>query len=124
MAEARHIFELLVEIEPFRPGIEMLAAVRATQIIVAAAVVRARSREISALAQLVENRPRPPVEMRIDNVHGALLPIGCFQTILVGGPHPVNAGCRPVAWSWTGNSAMICSRMQRKTPGERDGPII
>ena len=76
MAEARHVFELLVEIEPLGPAVEMLAAVGTAPIIVAAARIDPRVGEILALAQLVENRPGPPMEMRVDDVHGALLPSG------------------------------------------------
>jgi hypothetical protein len=35
-----------------------------------------RAGKILALAQLVENRSGPPMEMRVDDVHGALLPDG------------------------------------------------
>ena len=71
-----HVFELLVEIEPLGPGVEMLAGVGAAPIVVAAARIDPRVGEILALAQLVENRPGPPMEMRVDDVHGALLPNG------------------------------------------------
>ena len=76
VAEARHVLELLVEIEPLGPGIEMRAAAGAPHVVVAAALVDFGLGEILALAELVENRPGPPVEMRIDDVHGALLPNG------------------------------------------------
>src|SRR5580658_373256 len=51
----------------------MLAAVLSAPIVVAAAAVDARVGEILALAKLVENRPRPPMKVRIDNVHVRLL---------------------------------------------------
>ncbi len=76
VAQARHVFELPVEIEPLGPGVEMAAAVLPAKIAVAALVVDVRPGEILALAQLVENRSRPPMEMRVDDMHGALLPDG------------------------------------------------
>src|SRR4029077_19244463 len=75
VAKARHVFELLVEIEPFGPGVEMAAGALPAKIAVATLVVDARLGKILALAQPVENRPGPPMEMRVDDVHGALLPI-------------------------------------------------
>src|SRR5262249_16890353 len=68
--EPVHVFELLVEIEPFGPAVEELAGVGAPHVIVAAALVDSRARIVLALAELVENRPGPPMEMRIDDVHG------------------------------------------------------
>src|SRR6185369_12431331 len=70
MAEAVHVFELLVEIEPLGPAVEMLAAVGAASVVVATARVDAGARVVPALAKLVENGSRPPMEMRVDDVHG------------------------------------------------------
>jgi hypothetical protein len=46
------------------------------KIAVAALVVDVRPGEFLALAQLVENRSGPPMEMGVDDVHGALLENG------------------------------------------------
>jgi hypothetical protein len=54
----------------------MLAARGAAHIVVATALIDPRFREILTLAQLVENRPGPPMKMRIDDVHERLLPNG------------------------------------------------
>ena len=99
VAEAVHVFELLVEIEPLGPGVEMLAAGVAAHVVVAAALVDARLGEVLALAELLENRAGPPMKMRIDDVHGrAVLPLAHRPDfkILEGGLFRVNAprpGC-------------------------------
>jgi hypothetical protein len=92
VAEAVHVFELLVEIEPLRPGIEMLAAGGSAHVVVAAALVDPGLGEFAALAQLVENRAGPPMEMRVDDVHGTT---SCgmadeYRSILERGGTPVN----------------------------------
>ena len=51
----------------------MLTAVRSAHVVIAAALIDARFRKFSAFTQFVENRAGPPMEMRIDDVHGALL---------------------------------------------------
>ncbi len=68
VAQPVHVGELRVEFEPFRtehePGFAFLAPV-----IVAAARIPLGPRIALALAQLLEHRARPPVEMRIDDMH-------------------------------------------------------
>jgi len=76
MAEAVHVFERLVEVEPLGPGVEVATAALPAVIAVTALVVDVGLGEILAFAQLVENRSGPPMEMRVDDVHGALLPDG------------------------------------------------
>jgi hypothetical protein len=65
-----HVFKLLVEIEPLGPGVEVLTASAAAHVVVAATVVDPRLGEAATLAELVEDRTRPPVEVRVDDVHG------------------------------------------------------
>src|SRR3984885_2916225 len=69
MAEAIHVLELPVEIEPFRPGVDRWASIM-SQITVSAAAVAFRARIAAALAELLEDVSRPPVEMGIDDPHG------------------------------------------------------
>ena len=87
VAEAVHVFELLVEIEPLGPGVEMLAGLGPAHVVVAAALVDPSLGEILALAELFENRAGPPMEMRVDDMHGMM---SCRwagdSTILRGGP--------------------------------------
>ena len=74
MAEAVHMLELLVEVEPLGPAVDRLAELGAAPIAVATTVVGRGTGKILALAELLENRPRPPMKMRIDNMHARLLP--------------------------------------------------
>ena len=69
VAEAVHVFELLVEIEPLGPGVEMLAGVGAAHVVVAAALVDPALGVLGALAELLEDRARPPVKVGVDDVH-------------------------------------------------------
>ena len=62
------MLELAVEIEPFRPGVDRWAS-RMSQITVSAAAVAFRARIAAALAKLLEDVSRPPVEMGIDDPH-------------------------------------------------------
>ncbi len=71
VAEAVHVFELLVEIEPLGPGVQVLTGIGAAHVVVAAALVDLAPRVVLPRAELVENRARPPMEMGIDDVHGA-----------------------------------------------------
>jgi hypothetical protein len=72
VTEAVHVFELLVEIEPLGPGVQMLAGLGAAHVVVAATLVDPGRGEPLPLAELFENRAGPPMEMRVDNVHGML----------------------------------------------------
>src|SRR5215472_5302567 len=75
----------------------MAARAGAAEIAVAALVIDFGPRELAALAELVENRPGPPMEMGVDDVHGALLPKRLeFTVILVIGGWRVNAIWRSV----------------------------
>src|SRR5580704_16862210 len=74
----------------------MAATDLAAEIAVAAFLVNLGSRKLRALAQLVEERPGPPMKMRVDDVHVSLLPgtgikMAEDTTILVKGAFPVNA---------------------------------
>ena len=69
MAEPVHVLELLVEIEPLGPAVDRQAAAGAALIAVAAAGVGRGARKVLALAELLQDRPGPPMEMGIDNVH-------------------------------------------------------
>src|SRR5580700_8866355 len=74
----------------------MAATALAAEIAVAAFLVNLGFRKLRALAQLVEERPGPPMKMRVDNVHVSLLSDAGIQTaedttILVKGAFPVNA---------------------------------
>src|SRR5262249_17327310 len=92
VAEAVHAFELLVEIEPLGPAVEVLAAVGAPHVIVAAAPIDPRAGVVLAPGELVENRPGPPMEMRVDDVHGA----SCrCETMLRSRVFPVNETSGP-----------------------------
>src|SRR5262249_37512223 len=70
VAEAVHVRELLVEVEPFLPAVEVGAALGAAPVVVAAARIRHRPRIALAPGERLENGWRPPVEVRIDDVHG------------------------------------------------------
>src|SRR5262249_38210200 len=97
MAEPVHMLELLVEVEPLGPAVEDVIAALLAQIGVAAAVVALRARKAFALAQPLRDRARPPVEMRIDDVHGAV-PNGAgggFAPILPSRPHAEEGAQRP-----------------------------
>jgi len=63
------MFELPVEIEPFRPGVQRGTSLM-SHIVVPAAVVAFCARITVALAKLLEDLSRPPVEMGIDDSHG------------------------------------------------------
>ena len=69
VAERVHRFELAVEIMPFGPTAEHVIAAAFEQARIAAAGVDRRRRASLAFAQRLENRSRPPVEVRIDDVH-------------------------------------------------------
>ena len=75
VAKAVHMFELLIEIEPFGPTVQRWAA-RLSYIIVAAAAIALRTRIGAALAKLLEDASRPPMEMRIDDPH-SVYPLIC-----------------------------------------------
>src|SRR5262245_60098162 len=70
MAEPVHVLELLVEVEPLGPAAQDIVAAVLAIISVAAAIVDLGARIGPALAHAIGNRARPPVEMRIDDVHG------------------------------------------------------
>ncbi len=71
VAEPVHMFELLVEIEPLRPGIQRRPALM-SDIIVAAAGIFLRTADKSLrLQKRLEHAARPPVEMRVDDFHTA-----------------------------------------------------
>jgi hypothetical protein len=72
VAKTVKILELLVEIEPLRPAVEMLTTVGAAHIVVTAERIHAGFGKASALAELFENRAGPPVKMRVNDVHGKL----------------------------------------------------
>ena len=70
----------------------MLAAVLPAHVVIAAALVDARFWKIVTLTQSVEDRAGPPMEMQINDVHGALLAKQpALQRILTAGTSPVNA---------------------------------
>ncbi len=68
------MFELLVEIEPFGPAIEMGTGIGRAVIVVSAGLVHigAGKLRLGALTQLVEDRAGPPVKMGINDVHGSV----------------------------------------------------
>src|SRR6266566_7797560 len=68
MAKPIHMFELPVEIEPFRPGVERGTSLM-SHIVVSAAVVAFCTRVTIAPAKLLEDLSGPPVEMGIDDPH-------------------------------------------------------
>src|SRR2546422_4528138 len=72
MAKPIHMFELPVEIEPFRPGVERGTSLM-SHIVVSAAVVAFCARVTVAPAKLLEDLSGPPVEMGIDDPHGVAL---------------------------------------------------
>src|SRR5437867_7293162 len=87
---ARHVqvFDLAVEIAPFSPTVER-PALRISHIIVSAAPIAFRPRIAAALAKLLEDLSRPPVEMGIDDPHGVYLDrlgfayaLGCYAGTL------------------------------------------
>ena len=63
------MLELFVEIKPLRPAVQMCAAAGAALIVVAAPLIALGAGILFALAQALEDGARPPVEMRIDDVH-------------------------------------------------------
>src|SRR5258708_1458543 len=69
MAEAIHMLELLVEVEPLGPAVDRLAAAGAAPVAVAAAGIALGPGKVRALAKLIQDRPGPPMEMRVDYVH-------------------------------------------------------
>src|ERR1700736_3125210 len=70
VSEPVHVFKLLVEIEPFGPAVEMLSTARAPHVVVAALPVDLGTGIFLAPAKLVENGSGPPMEMRVNDVHG------------------------------------------------------
>jgi hypothetical protein len=71
----------------------MLTAVRTPHVVVAAFVVDPRCRITLAFAKALENRPGPPMEMRVDNVHGKVSCCsGSDLSSLEGATRLVNAG--------------------------------
>src|SRR5262249_49121469 len=72
MAKTIHMFELTIEIEPFRPRVKRWASLM-SDIVVSAASVAFRARIATAFTELLENLSRPPVEMRIDDAHDVSL---------------------------------------------------
>ena len=72
VAEPVHVRELLVEIEPIGPAVEVRAGAVAAPVVVTAVGVAPSAWESLPLAKLVEHRARPPMEMGVDDVHGFL----------------------------------------------------
>src|SRR5207247_5104647 len=85
MAKPIHMFELPVEIEPFRPGVERGTSLM-SHIVVSAAVVAFCARVTVALAKPLEDLSGPPVEMGIDDPHD--LPESVTQRGLFRGRTP------------------------------------
>ncbi|PYS38225.1 MAG: hypothetical protein DMG14_18500 [Acidobacteria bacterium] len=75
MAKTVHVFELSVEVEPFRPRVERRASFM-SHIVVSAAAVAFRPMIAAAIAQLLQDLSRPPVEMGVDDPHGVYLGFG------------------------------------------------
>ena len=95
VAEAVHVFELLVEIEPLGPAVEMSAAACTARVVVAALAVHRGPRVVLALAQLVEDRARPPMKMRIDDVHAEVPAAKSAILRLRTGPSGQRGPCGP-----------------------------
>jgi hypothetical protein len=72
VAKTFQILELLVEIEPFRPAVEMLTTVGAAHVVVTAVRIHSGFGKTSALTELFENRAGPPVKMRVNDLHRKL----------------------------------------------------
>src|SRR5690349_15857531 len=68
MAETIHVLELPVEIKPLCPRIERRPPLM-SQVSVSAAGVAFRMRIAAPLAELLQEIPRPPMKMGVDDPH-------------------------------------------------------
>src|SRR5204863_2944629 len=102
MAKPIHMFELPVEIEPFRPGVERGTSLM-SHIVVSAAVVAFCARVTVAPAKLLEDLSGPPVEMGIDDPHGVCskqhstgyhATVGAVDEAVKSGENPVRCRIR------------------------------
>ena len=82
MAELVHRLELAVEIEPLGPAPELVVGALFEPARVAAAVVDPGIGHRRSPAQPLDHRTRPPVEMRVDDVHRDGPPAGRAQSSL------------------------------------------
>ena len=64
-----HMGELPIEIEPFRLKVQESGRSLLAPVIVAAIGFAAHTRVDAAALQLLEKPPRPPMKMRVDDVH-------------------------------------------------------
>jgi hypothetical protein len=69
----------------------MLAGVGAAHVVVAAALIDLTPGIFGALAELLEDRTRPPMEVGVDDVHVGHPASGEDSMILGPAPFPVNA---------------------------------
>src|SRR5438876_3160242 len=82
MTQAIHMFELPVEIKPFRPGIDRRTALM-SEIVVSAAAVAFRARISAAFAKLFENLAGPPVKMGVDDTHAVYLALPLYPWAII-----------------------------------------
>src|SRR6516164_9969240 len=85
MPEMIHIFELPVEVEPFRPGVQRRASL-VSHVVVSTAAVAFRAGIAAARAKLLEDLSRPPVKMGVDDPHGIYRQIITHPTLQTGSP--------------------------------------
>src|SRR5215475_6195813 len=72
MAKTIHMFELAIQVEPFRPGVERRAPFM-PDVSVSAAIVAFCPRMGRAFAKILEDLSRPPMEMGIDYPHAGFI---------------------------------------------------